>query len=105
MTPYDGKVAWWAYKMKLEHMANQYNWGEAEKLNKLVEALQDKALTFYSDLLDNVHENYGLVRRKFNAQFGLKDPSQTVHNQCKVIQQKPEEELGGVCCSLSPAGN
>ena len=56
--------------MKLEHMANQYNWGEAEKLNKLVEALQDKALAFYSNLLDNVHENYGLVRRMFNAQFG-----------------------------------
>ena len=93
MTPYDGKVAWWAYEMKLEHMANQYNWGEAEKLNKLVEALQDKALTFYSNLPDNVRENYGLVRRKFNAQFGPKDPSQTVCNQLKVIQQKPEEEL------------
>ena len=79
--------------MKLEHMANQYNWGEAEKLNKLVEALQDKALTFYSNLPDNVHENYGLVRRKFSAQFGPKDPSQTVCNQLKVIQQKPEEEL------------
>ena len=93
MTPYDGKVAWQAYEMKLEHMANQCNWGEAENLNKLVEALQDKALTFYSNLLDNVYENYGLVRRKFNAWFGPKDPSQTVCNQCKVIQQKPEEEL------------
>ena len=40
-----------------------------------------------------MHENYGLVRRKFNAQIGPKDPSQTVHNQLKVIQQKPEEEL------------
>ena len=93
ITPYDGKVAWQAYEIKLEHMANQYNWGEAEKLNKLVEALQDKALTFYSNLPDNVCENYGLVRRKFNAQFWPKDPSQTVCNQLKVIQQKPEEEL------------
>ena len=93
MTPYDGKVALQAYEMKLEHMANQYKRGEAEKLNKLVEALQDKALTFYSNLTDNVHENYGPVRRKFNAQFGPKDPSQTVCNQLKVIQQKLEEEL------------
>ena len=86
--------------MKLEHMANQYNLGEVEKLNKLVEALQDKALTFYSNLPDNVHESYGLVRRKFNAQFGPKDPSQTVCSQLKVIQQKPEEELEefAACC-------
>ena len=26
MTLYDGKVPWRAYEMKLEHMANQYNW-------------------------------------------------------------------------------
>ena len=44
--------------------------------------------------------NYGLVRRKFNAQFGPKDPPQTVHNQLNVIQQKPEEELEefATCC-------
>ena len=38
-------------------------------------------------------QSRGGVRRKFNAWFGPKDPSQTVHNQLKVIQQKPEEEL------------
>ena len=47
-----------------------------------------------------MYENYGPVRRKLNAQFGPKDPSQTVCNQLKVIQQKPEEELGefATCC-------
>ena len=91
--PFNGNVAWQAYEMKLEHMTNQCNWGEAEKLNRLVEALQDKALTFYSNLPDNVHENYGLVRRKFNAQFGPKDLSQTVCKQLNVVQQKPDEGL------------
>ena len=47
-----------------------------------------------------MHENCGLVRRKCNARFGPKDPLQTVHNQLKVIQQKPEEELEefATCC-------
>ena len=64
--------------MKLAHMANQYNWGDGEKLNKLVEALQDMAFIFYNNLPDNVCENYQLVKRKFNARFGLKAPLQTI---------------------------
>ena len=31
-------------------MAHKYNWNNATKLAKLVEALDDKALTFYSSL-------------------------------------------------------
>ena len=54
MTPYDGKMPWRAYEMRLEDMANQYNWWNGKKLNKLVEALQDMALTFYSNLTDKV---------------------------------------------------
>ena len=50
MTTYDGKVPWRAYEVKLERMAEQYGWTEGEKLNRLVEALQDKALTFFSNL-------------------------------------------------------
>ena len=63
MTPYYGNMSYRAYEMRLEHMANQYNWGDDEKLKKLVEALQDNALTFYSHLLDNVHENYTPVKK------------------------------------------
>ena len=83
MTPHDCKVAWCAYEMKLEHMANQYNWGEAEKLNKPVETLQDKALTFYSNLLDNVHENYGLVRRSSMPSLG-----QRTHHRLFAISSR-----------------
>ena len=105
MTPYDGKVPWRAYEMKLEHMANEYNLGDGEKLNKLVETLQDMVLTFYSNLPNNVYENYQMVKKKRNARFGPKAPSHTVQNQLKVIQQKPEEELEEyvTCChQLAP---
>ena len=53
--------------MKIQHMANQYNWGDDEKLNKVVEAFQDKALTFYRNLLANIYEKYSLVKKKFST--------------------------------------
>ena len=58
-------------------MARQYNWTNRQKLDKLVEALQDKALTFYSNLAPDVRDDYDQVNRKFNARFGPKEPLQT----------------------------
>ena len=54
-------------------MARQYNWTNCQKLDKLVEALQDKALTFYSNLAPDVRDDYDQVNRKFNARFGPKE--------------------------------
>ena len=54
MSNYDGEVPWREYKVKLAHMTRQYNWTNCQKLDKLVEALQDKALTFYSNLAPDV---------------------------------------------------
>ena len=85
-------------------MARQYNWTNRQKLDKLVEALQDKALTFYSNLAPDVHDDYDQVNRKFNARFGPKEPPQTVRNQLKVVKQKADEPLEGFaeqCQSLA----
>ena len=46
LTKYTGKIPWCAYEVKLDLMATKYNWDEATKLAKLVEALEDVALTF-----------------------------------------------------------
>ena len=45
-------------------MTNQCNCRDDEKLNKLLEALQNKAPTFYSNLPANVYENYSLVKKE-----------------------------------------
>ena len=74
-------------------MACKYNWDNATKLAKLVEALEDKALTFYSSLPGLTWESYPLVKAKFNAQFGPKEPSRTARNQLAILQQCSEEEL------------
>ena len=93
MSNYDGKVPWRAHEVKLAHMARQYNWTNCQKLDKLVEALQDKALTFYRNLAPDVHDDYDQVNRKFNTRFGPKEPPQTVRNQLKVVKQKADEPL------------
>ena len=36
-------------------------------MDKLVEALRDKALTFYSNLPMDLRDNYNQVNQKFNA--------------------------------------
>ena len=74
-------------------MARKYNWDNATKLAKLVEALEDKALTFYSSLPETTRESYSLVKAKFNARFGPKEPSRTARNQLAILQQNLEEEL------------
>ena len=74
-------------------MAQQYQWTQDEKLSRLVEALQDKALQFYGNLPEEVRDDYGLVSKKFHARFWPQEPSQTVRSQLKVLKQQPEETL------------
>ena len=74
-------------------MACKYNWDNATKLAKLVEALEDKALAIYSSLPETTWESYSLVKAKFNARFGPKEPSRTARNQLAILQQNLEEEL------------
>ena len=47
LSKYDGKIPWHAYEVKLKHMAQKYQWDDNTKLARLVEALDDKALTFF----------------------------------------------------------
>ena len=91
-------------------MAHKYNWDNATKLAKLVETLEDKALTFYSSLPETTWESYSLVKAKFNAQFGPKEPSGTTCNQLAILQQSLEEDLEefaerALCISMDAWGN
>ena len=93
LSNYDGKISFRAYEVKLNRMAQQYQWTEDEKLSKFVEALQDRALEFYGNLPEEVRDDYQLVSKKFRARFWPQEPSQTVRSQLKVLKQQPEESL------------
>ena len=74
-------------------MAQQYGWDDNQKLAKLVEALEGKALSYYGALDTLIHGNYNQVCLKFNAHFYPQEPARTACNQLSVLTQKPEEEL------------
>ena len=75
------------------HMARKYDWDDITKLAKLVEALDDKALTFFSNLPPEVQGNFEIVKKKMNNRFIPQEPSTTIRKQLQTIQQKPEEAL------------
>ena len=72
LTANNGKIPWHAYEVRSNHIAMKYWWNGATKLTKLVDALYNKVLTFYSTLHENVHSKYRLVCNKFNARFSPK---------------------------------
>ena len=86
LTKYTGKIPWWAYEVKLDLMATKYHWDEATKLVKLVEALEDAALTLFSGLFAKTQDSYPAVQCKLGAQFGPKEEAQTSRNQLIVLQ-------------------
>ena len=93
LSKYDGKISWRVYEVKLLHLAKRYQWDDDTKLAKLVEALEDKALTFFSNLPSNVQVNFGLVRKKMNNRFMPQEPAITVRKQLQTIHQNTEEAL------------
>ena len=93
LSKYDGKIAWRSYEVKLMHMARKYDWDDDTKLAKLVEALDDKALTFFSNLPPEAQGNFQVVRKKMNNRFIPLEPATTVRKQLQTIQQNAEEAL------------
>ena len=93
LSKYDGRIPWRVYEVKLLHLAKRYQWDDDTKLAKLVEALEDKALTFFSNLPFNVQVNFELVRKKMNNWFMPQEPAITVRKQLQTIHQNTEEAL------------
>ena len=74
-------------------MAQKYQWDEETKLAKLVEALEDKALTFFSSLSEDVRNNYALVQKKMNSHFEPQEPPNTVCKQLQTLHQEVDESM------------
>ena len=100
LSKYNGNVPWRAYEVKVLRMARTYNWDNDMIIVKLVDALQDDALKFYSSLEVDVQDNYELLSRRMNKRFGPQEPPQTVRKELRMVEQKPEEPLEewAECC-------
>ena len=90
---YDGKTPWRAYEIQLNHIADKHRWTTGEMLDKLVQALRDKALSFYGNQPLHVRESYRKLAKKFNARFGPKEPPRTARKQLDMLLQTVDEKL------------
>lgn len=79
--------------MKFQMLADQYHWDDERRLSKLVEALDDKALTFYGGLPVEIRTDYYALLPKFAARFQPQDMARTARNKLKVVKIAPEETL------------
>ena len=93
LSKYDGRIPWRVYEVKLLHLAKRYQWDDDTKLAKLAEALEDKALTFFSNLPSTVQGNFEVVRKKMNNRFLPQELAITARKQLQTIHQDPEEAL------------
>lgn len=48
LSTYDGKTDWRPYIIQFTHIADKYTWTPQEGLDRLLQCLRDKALTFFS---------------------------------------------------------
>jgi hypothetical protein len=61
LSTYDGKTEWKPYTLQCNHIAKKYNWTEAEKLDKLIECLRDRALKFFSSRSQEAQDKFNLL--------------------------------------------
>ena len=90
---YDGKQDWRVFEDQFEFLAERYRWEEEEKLNRLIEALRDRALTCWHDQPRHIKYNYQLLREKMNKRFGLTTVPFTVRRDIQDLEQKDGETL------------
>ena len=93
LSKYDGSIPWRIYEVKLLHLAQRYQWDDDTKLTKMVEALEGRALIFFSNLPINVQGNFEVVRKNMNNRFLPKEPAITVWKQLQTIRQNVDERL------------
>ena len=100
LSKYHGSIPWRVYEVKLLHLAQRYQWDDDTKLTKLVEALEGRALIFFSNLPIDVQGNFEVVWKKMNNQFLSKEPVITVRKQLQTIRQNVDERLEewAECC-------
>jgi hypothetical protein len=97
MPTFDGKptsaVDWRSYFVQFEHMAERYDWGNQERLDRLVESLRDNAAKYFGKLPWDVRTDYHRLVRKMRSRFGKQDPPTTVRHQIQQLRQKEDESL------------
>jgi len=88
MATFDGKSEWEPYKVQFDRVARRYGWDDGQKLERLIEALRDKALKFFCTCPVQVQESYKRLVGKIGTRFGRKDLPITIRRKLQDIKQE-----------------
>jgi len=93
LSTYDGSKDWNPFEMQFERSGRLYGWDDADMLDRLIEALRDKALKFFAEQTATVRSDYFEIRSKMRQRFGAKDDPMTVRRQLQDLRQGEKETL------------
>ena len=97
MATFDGRqesgLEWSPFILQFERMAERYNWDVQECLDRLVECLRGKALTYFAKLPGWVREDYAELVWKLETRFGRREPPTTVRRKLQDLKQEVDETL------------
>ena len=61
MGTFTGKDEWRPYFLQFCHIANDYEWSDQDRLDKLIECIRDRALRYFRTIPKCVQDNYKLT--------------------------------------------
>ena len=97
MATFHGKPEddWVAFLVQFNRIASAYDWTEDEKLDKLIECLRGKSVSFYGRLQvrDDDRDDFNLLKQRLNDRYSHHDPPHTLRQQLHTIRQTVDEDL------------
>ena len=89
--PYDGKDDFRSFLVKIELLAESYEWNENEKLVILVQNLTGKPLDIFSKQKPEDRRSFKITSEKLLRIFGKDDSPPVIRTQLMVIKQNEDE--------------
>ena len=89
--PYDGKDDFRLFLVKIELLAESYEWNENEKLVILVQNLTGKPLDIFSKQKPEDRRSFKITSEKLLRIFGKDDSPPVIRTQLMVIKQNEDE--------------
>ena len=75
MAIFDGKsdtIEWAPFHMQFSRLARRYNWTEEDKLDRFIECLRGRALTYFSQLPEQIRECYEALVHVVESFWGIR---------------------------------
>ncbi len=90
---FDGKGSWGACYLQFSRIAARNGWGEADRLERLIDSLRDKALEYLSILNGATQNAFERLVEAMEGRFGGQVGKGVVRRMLQEFEQKPGENF------------